>query len=271
MPIPSVNELAAEYRCNRRTISNWKRAGAPLNDPDAMRVWLLTRKHIPDETRAMLNNEARDRRAAAESKRANKAANDDNDPGSIGAAPALKRLEREELEAHIRLNEAWEGGNLTEIKILQEQWLRTGDSLRKYDLMVEQSRRNSGELVPRGHVETHVARLMHLFKLACVRTASSLAPELAAAATAAEVYDILRDVLLSSILNSLASMATLKAPNRAPDWLVNKFLGTMEDIMSDVGESVKARAKMLEDSAELLAGATAEAIREKLSAAPGRT
>jgi hypothetical protein len=66
----------------------------------------------------------------------------------LGAASALKRLETSELQAFERLQGAFARGNPLEIREARENWLRISEALRKYDLLVEQSRRDAGELVP---------------------------------------------------------------------------------------------------------------------------
>ena len=38
---------ASVFNVNPRTITRWKQARAPLDDPQAMRTFLATRKHVP--------------------------------------------------------------------------------------------------------------------------------------------------------------------------------------------------------------------------------
>src|SRR5689334_16872377 len=116
---PTAAQVATEYRCNPRTAARWIQQGAPVSDPTRMRLWLASRTHIPPETRRMLAAERRERRAALSTHGTEDPAPDPK----IGAAPALKRLERAEIEAFKRFEEAKASGDLAEIKIAQALWL----------------------------------------------------------------------------------------------------------------------------------------------------
>jgi hypothetical protein len=168
MPVDLAG-IAQEWACSERTARRWKAQGAPLSNPARLRVWLAGRKNLPQATRAKLAGEARTRRAHV-------AAEADIDASEIGAPAALRRLEASEATAYRLLQSGIAAGDPLEIKLARESWLKIGDSLRRYDLLVEKSRRDAGELVPRAEVETAVARFTNWFKLACVRTASALAP-----------------------------------------------------------------------------------------------
>lgn len=44
----SEKEMAAEYGSDVRTVRRWKAAGAPLNSPEKMEVWIASRHRGPD-------------------------------------------------------------------------------------------------------------------------------------------------------------------------------------------------------------------------------
>ena len=58
-----------------------------------------------------------------------------------GVAETLRRLESAEATAYERWQQAVESGDPVRIKVERENWLRIGDSLRRYDLAVEAARR----------------------------------------------------------------------------------------------------------------------------------
>jgi hypothetical protein len=70
----------------------------------------------------------------------------------IGAARALDRLEAEEAGLFAAYEKAKAGKDALEIKIARDAWLKTSESLRKFDLLVAAARREVGELVPRADV-----------------------------------------------------------------------------------------------------------------------
>ena len=188
--MPDLAQIARDYACSHGTAARWKREKAPLDDPVRMRSWLLGRKNTPRATRLLLEAESRARRIKVARK---VIATDDDSIDGTGAAPALRRLELVEEQAYIRFQQAQEtGDDLVELKLAREAWLRIGDSLRKYDLLVEQSRRDRGELLNKGEVLTHVQNLFTTLKQAIVRTASDLALDLAATTTPVEAHDTAR-------------------------------------------------------------------------------
>ena len=82
----------------------------------------------------------------------------------VGAASALERLEAEEASLFTAYEAAKTGGDALEIKIARDAWLKCSESLRKFDLLIEAARRETGELVPRAHVEAlleNVGVLLH--------------------------------------------------------------------------------------------------------------
>jgi hypothetical protein len=68
--------------------------------------------------------------------------------GRRGAAAALERLEREEEQAHRRLQAALAGGNPLSIDAAQSFWLKCSETLRRLDLAVEVARREAETQVP---------------------------------------------------------------------------------------------------------------------------
>jgi hypothetical protein len=99
-------------------------------------AWLATRKNLPRSVLEKIKIPAP------------KSVSSPVSGGTAGAASALKRLETSELQAFERLQGAFARGKPLEIREARENWLRISEALRKYDLLVEQSRRDAGELVP---------------------------------------------------------------------------------------------------------------------------
>ena len=193
-----------------------------------MRTWLATRKNIPPATKAMLAEQGRERRAKVSAQ-----VPEEGETGSsIGAPAALKRLENGEVAAYGLLQSALKGGDPSEIKATREGWLKVGDSLRRYDLLVESQRRESGEMVNRSEVEQHIQNFFKWFKLALVRSTSALASELASMTAPAEIEEALRRAYIDNTLSALVTLASARSPAKVPEWLLNAAVRPIADAVT---------------------------------------
>jgi hypothetical protein len=171
-----------------RTMFRWKGDGAPLDDYEQMLAWLPTRKNLPRSVLGKIRIPAP------------KNASSHVSGGTAGAAAALKRLEIMELQAFERLQAALARGNPLEIREARENWLRISESLRKYDLMIEDSRRDAGELVPVSEVQTFIGRFITFATVAMTARAESLTNELLGKSEPIEVYARLRHVFDETVV-----------------------------------------------------------------------
>ena len=101
-----------------------------------MLSWLATRKNLPRAVLEKIKLPAQENVSSPVS------------VGVTGAAQALKRLETTELQAFERMQAAMADGNPLSIRESRESWLRIGGELRKFDLQIEQNRRDAGEFGP---------------------------------------------------------------------------------------------------------------------------
>jgi hypothetical protein len=246
--------IAAEYGCSVRTVARWKREGAPLDDPIQTRAWLATRKNLPAATRAKLATEAKRRRTRIASE-----SDAESEAVGIGAAAALRRLEQSEAESYNLLQSAIREGEPMEIKCARENWLKIGDSLRRYDLLVEKGRRDAGELIPREEIEGHISAFVRFFKIACLRLTNSLAPQLGGLSVA-DIHDVLKRAILEDILLAFAAIAVRPCAARLPDWFISSATGPMADTLVGADEATKARAHALDAALTAMAEESARQI-----------
>ena len=97
--------------------------------------------------------------------------------GVTGAAQALKRLETTELQAFERMQSAIVSGNPLAIRETRESWLKISESLRRFDLMIEQNRRDAGELVPVTEINKFIRSFVSYMQVALTYRAESLVNE----------------------------------------------------------------------------------------------
>jgi|GEM_PF-5283653 len=180
-----------------KTITRWRAAGAPLANDSRLRAWLAGRKHLPKSIRDQLvsvvsEKSDSDSDASAES--------------AGGAAEALARLEAEEIRAYQRLQAALAGGDPLTIKAERDGWLKISESLRRYDLAVEESRRVRGELLPRAEVEKLLGFLARIWPILAHKEAEALSERLAGSGHQA-LYDGIRGVVTLRFFETLAGYA----------------------------------------------------------------
>jgi hypothetical protein len=100
----------------------------------------------------------------------------------VGAARALERLETEEARLFSGYETAKAGKDPLEVKVARDAWLKCSESLRKFDLLVEAARRESGETLPKADVERWLTNfgnalyfeLLHVFGEDWVQTYAML-------------------------------------------------------------------------------------------------
>jgi hypothetical protein len=116
-----------------------------------MRIWLTGRRAVPPGTLALI-----------QSYRVTESVGSVTQSQTLieGVAAALKRLEEMEARSFTDLKRAQASGDSLLVKAAHQIWLRNSDSLRKYDLAIEQNRRDSGQLIPKDEI----LRLVYILK-----------------------------------------------------------------------------------------------------------
>ena len=131
-----------------------------------MRSWLTGRRSIPPGTLALL-----------EQYRVSESAEGATQAQTLieGVAAALKRLEEMEARSFTEYKRVLRTGDEHAIKAAHAIWLKNGDALRRYDLAIEQNRRDSGQLIPKDEIlrliyilkDAHYFALLGEFQSAC--------------------------------------------------------------------------------------------------------
>lgn len=204
---PSDTKLALKWACDERTIRRWRKDRAPLNDPKRMRRWLAGRKHLPPGTVALLEQLRTDERATV--------ASQDAKPQVEGAAGALKRLEAAEAQAYTAFKNATATGDDIAIKSSRENWLKISESLRRFDIALEENRRDSGELVRRAEVELALRKLGWIMRVAHEGIIPQIAVAVAGESDIVRTRVILRKIGYDVALLSYSAAEALGAPSWA--------------------------------------------------------
>lgn len=197
----TATEAHAEtYRCEPRTIRRWRSEGAPLNDAVKMREWLSSRKHLPEGTKLWLFQTGD---VSAEASAPGTGA-DTTENEATGAGNALKRLEQAEADAYSVLRKALKAGDPFAVKAARESWLKIGDSLRRYDLMVDSARRANGELIQKEHVQDALKMFAMYFQASVSQLRSAMVPTFAGETSMPKLDSMLEDFANEGIISGLA-------------------------------------------------------------------
>lgn len=200
----NISHLAERFGVSRRTATTWKKKGAPVHDDRLLKSWLATRQRVsPGARRAVSSAKPTAPTSTSKPARKPKPAPD----GIAGAAQALKRLESAELAAFDRLEEATsEGADAVTLAELRKSWLAISESLRKFDLLVEQNRREAGDLVPREVLENALDNFAHGAWMTLRLYQSSVVNRLLGAKEPWQIGQILDELLKATWLFSAIGM-----------------------------------------------------------------
>lgn len=201
-------ELAAKYSVSPKTISNWKRDGAPLHDEKRLAVWLSSRRNLPPGLKVPTSAPPR---AAAEPSGERIEA--------LGAAAALARLQAEEVSAYSRLQLAINGADALAIRLSRQNWLAILESLRRYESAVSADARQRNLLVPKGEVEKHVARLAY----GCRIVSEGMLPELAATIQGEPDPIRARQIARRCLWHAITAGGGHAILQQVPRWLLGAF------------------------------------------------
>ena len=223
-PYPTTDkEIAHFWGIADRTLFRWKADGAPIRDELAMRAWLATRKNLPKSVLEKIQLTGGDILSAPVSPVSG---------SKPGAAAALKRLQEAELAAWERLQKALAGGNPLHIKLEREAWLKISDALRKYELLVEQSRREAGELIPRAELEKFIVHFCNFSRTAFTARAEDLVNQFVGRSEL-EIYAVLRRALDENLFATATSYLVDGQPDLAASarrFVRNAFIVSDEEI-----------------------------------------
>lgn len=220
-----LSHYAAEYDVSPRTIGEWSRKKAPLDNPDLMGEWIAVKRRgggprgKQDPAGEFKEDPYPQERPPEEEPPEEAVVSFEDIPR--GAAPALKRLEENEAKFYQRLAAAFASGNADRIANAREDWLKCSESLRKYDLLVEQSRRDSGELIPREEAENAVLMGASWLRLAVMLFISSDVPELLSIKDGGELGDRIVTGLTGALEVQMGNASNARV--QLPAWAVSKL------------------------------------------------
>ena len=235
----SKPQYAAIYGCSTRTIARYRAAKAPLDDPAAMMALWASNKLTPPSASQKGQDAILADYAAATGKpvRQTEEKPPASKPGPLpgffasafgsaataapgsmeeGAPAALRRLQTMEVDAKRTLQGIDQKAEPLTYKAALNNYLRISESLRKFDLLVEQNRRDAGELVPRGEAEIACELAAMWLRLAVRTFINNTVPKLKAATDEAVIVRLIEDGMGAAVEVNLRRAPNCQQP--LPPW-----------------------------------------------------
>jgi hypothetical protein len=217
-------KLSRRWNCTDRTIRAWRKAGCPLDSEESTRTWLLGQRQIPAGTAAILRPKKAPTAVPVPKQGRRLIPKRDQAPvnGESGAGAALQRLQEAERAGH----EEWKRllydpeATVEEIDDSRDAWLKIAQSLRQWELAVEQDRRQSGELLPRADLETFAMGFLSTFAGSLKAGLEAICPRLAGLDAPQAVWSALAPAFNRSLEESAGKAVAWPYNGKVcPEWL----------------------------------------------------
>jgi hypothetical protein len=223
MSINQLAKIAGEHvGKSPSTIKGWYKEGLDISDLTAVKRF-SDKKDLTSCGRARANAIAR--RSAEHRPHQNDVEKAQElvsiDPGSEGAAAALKRLQEFERNSANRLNAAIAGRDPVLISSSTKDHVSIAGALIKFENLVAQSARDSGELIPKGQMERAVVAIADWIRLSFQAFLSSETPHLVAIKDPAQFVIAARTGFAAAVKTGF--MNSRRSKNAIPEWIDQIF------------------------------------------------
>ena len=234
---------ADKYGVSKSTLARWKRNGCDITDEKAVSAMRAAFKKVGAPSAG--DFKAPEKKVTSEPVDLNR--------GESGAAAALERLEHAERSAYGDFVAAIQEGIPNEIKNAREGWLKISESLRKYDVMVEQSRREKGALLPKEEVERILKAQAYYLRLAGRQLVTGISKKLSAMDKPELICTLLEEILGEQILMSVAALFdTSEGGLEMPGWVGDAMTDDLDTFFSDAKNHLKARVDALNKACKVI-------------------
>jgi len=240
----TLSEYASRYGVSKVTVSRWKKKGIDLDDEKSVRAYQEQKDHGGAKTLEEREAEPNENFAFPTPKV------EQSGELAPGAAAALARLETMEVQAYEQMDWAMKEGKPFAIKAARENWLKLGDSLRRYDTMIAEARRATGATLPRAEIERILTVLAWYLRMAARQLATSEAKNFAAEDKPELIARGLEDMFGEAMLNAVAALvSTSEGKLEVPGWVSNALMSDLKELYRDVEAQCAARVDGLKQLA----------------------
>lgn len=212
-------EYAEKYNRSVACIKKWYAEGLPLDDEEKMEYILIRKnKKTPVGKRDKVIVKREIQKAKKE------IAEISTSTEEVGAAAALKRLEKKEREVYLSMLEAEADNDFMKATVFEDKWLKCLQSLRYYDKDVDQSRRQADEL--QKQCESVLETMGVIVRFSLNTWVNNDAKKIAGANRPEQIKQLFLDGMRSGFITNFESGSKFKAG--IPPWTVNALKKGLE-------------------------------------------
>jgi len=216
----TIAQMAKEYHTCTKTINRWKKANAPLDNDEALNLWVINQKIVPNEFIKWQIKKG--------FTQIDKTTDED-----IG-----EEFESQEKLRDFyfkKLSKAAKRNDQNQIKYWNDLLLKTDKSLRELQAHQKKLNIESGEAIAREEAE-RIIRAMIYGGNACIRAQiKEIAEVLAAEDSPAKIYQILSPAILGGrIFEGLKVLIKSDSQVNLPIWVVECFQSEGENYLQGV-------------------------------------
>jgi hypothetical protein len=198
----TIKEYATRYNVSEKTIQRWIKSNAPLDNEEAIKLWRIqkdkfTATKFRQNKSAGIVEDIHDESSSKEE--------DSNvvyEKQIEGVAASLKRLEASEALSYTRFQQALQTGNELKIRLARDEWLAISKALREYDVLVEKSRRDGGDLIPRENAEKFIELAAVLCRISFQDFMVDVVPKILELKSAYDIQKEMEHSMRESFLNA---------------------------------------------------------------------
>lgn len=234
-------DLSKFYGVTVKTIQRWKQSDAPLDNPQRMVTWLLSRKRVPPGAQSWLEKQQRQKPNNHLPDQAPMPNNYDEADGDTGEVRSLEER-REEIDRKLDL--ATRQNNEVAIKLWMELLIKVDESLRRDQAHQKKLGLDQGELMPRPEVE-RLLRAVAYAGNACIEGAlQQICEQVVAFDYPEEAYHYLKPLLLGGrLFAGFSKVARTPGGPNIPIWAT-------EAIKAEASNYLEATAALWSDDSE---------------------
>lgn len=239
----TLKQLAEHYGVSTSAVTRWRKEGVDVDDEKAVSLFRANMKKKGAPSKGDFLPSKKKMTVPVVTPQSEES----------GAAAALQRLEHAERSAYGDFVAAIQEGLANEIKIAREGWLKISESLRKYDIMVDQARREKGALLPKDEVERILKAQAYYLRLAGRQLVTGISKKLAAMDKPELICALLEEILGEQILISVAALFdTSEGEIDIPGWVGTAMTNDLETFFAGVDEHLQTRVAAIQQACDVI-------------------
>lgn len=232
----SLEKIGVFFHASKQGVAKWKKKGAPIHSARLMCGFIAAQKKVEPDIRIRLSEISRELGPPDEPK--DEQAKPARTGGAAGAAAALRRLEGEEIACFNRMQDEIESKtpDPSALKMARDAWIKTSESLRKFDLMVEASRRDAGELLPRAEWARLSRSIVFWWRHGINRAEDEVCERLVNLPDSVAAWKVLHTYFVAKWGEAFAFACQRDSPISLPQWAVAEVMDSLRVPLVEISD-----------------------------------